>query len=187
MVLVKIKNNYQIFFYFSKVAMDEREIIIIILTFLVLLHTIIGFASVAAMLSFFFSKNIPYVDSLALLSVISFLICKQCLSIDIYDYFKGSLGIEELPDYAKDNFFRKKIHNFNGTQSIDYTHLRLDKLDNLEPLKTCIDPDKYQLFFNRKVQYIIFNTVLTLILAIKYNKKEYLPLFLIWVFMTFPA
>ena len=166
--------------------MEERNIFII-LAFLVILHTIIGLASVGTMLSFFFNKNIPYIDSLAFLSVISFLLCKRCLFIDIYDYFKGDIDPEDLPDYSKDNYFRKKMHNFNGSQSVDYTYLRLDILDNLDPLKKCIDPGQYRLFFNRKVHYIIFNTILTLILAVKYDKKQYLPLFLIWVFATFPA
>lgn len=165
----------------------EEETVIYVLALLVIVHTLVGLASVASMVSFCFNKNIPYVDFLAFLSVISFLLCNKCLSIDFYEFCKGDLTPEEIPDFAKDNYLRKKIHNFNGTQSTDYTHLRLDKINNLEPLMDCDDPELYKLFFNRKVQYIVFNSIMALMLSVKYNKKEYFPLFMIWVFMTFPA
>lgn len=165
----------------------QEDTVIYLLAFLVILHTFVGLASVAAMLSFFLGFNLPYVDFLALLSVISFLICNKCLSIDLYEICKGTLEDHKIPDYARDNYFRKKMHNFNGTQSVDYTNLRLDKLNHIEPLINCDDPELQKLFFNRKVQYIIFNIILAVILAVKYNKKEYLPLLLIWVFVTFPA
>ena len=164
---------------------EERRVIIVILTIFVILHTAFGLAGIVSMVSFFLSMNFPAADYLSMLSVISFLLCRRCIAIDIYRLVKGDS--ENLPDYAKDNYFRKKIHNFKGTQSIDYTHLRLDILENLEPLKACENPEEYALFFNRKVQYIVFNTILLLVLAIKYNKKQYLPLYMLWIFMTFPA
>lgn len=166
-------------------SQQERRAIIAILTTLVILHTVFGLAGIVSMVSFFFSLNFPVADYLSILSVISFLLCQRCVAIDAYDFVKGDC--EDLPDYAKDNYFRKKIHNFKGTQSVDYTHLRLDILENLEPLKACGDPAEYALFFNRKVQYIVFNTILLLVLAIKYGKKEYLPLYMLWIFSTFPA
>lgn len=164
---------------------EERRVIIVILTIFVILHTVFGLAGIVSMVSFFLSMNFPAADYLSMLSVFSFLVCQRCVAIDAYDCVKGDT--QDLPDYAKDNYFRKKIHNFKGTQSVDYTHLRLDILENLEPLKACRDPKEYSLFFNRKVQYIVFNTILLLVLAIKYNKKEYLPLYMLWVLFTFPA
>lgn len=166
-------------------AEEERRVIIVILTIFVILHTIFGLAGVVSMISFFIGMNFPIADYLSILSVISFLVCQRCVAIDAYDFVKGDC--EDLPEYACDNFFRKKIHNFKGTQSVDYTRLRLDILENLEPLEVCANPEEFRLFFNRKVQYIVFNTILLLVLAIKYNKKQYLPLYMLWIFATFPA
>jgi hypothetical protein len=164
---------------------SQRQTVIIVLTFLVILHTVFGLAGVVSMVSFFFDKDFPIADCLSILSVISYILCQRCVAIDAYDYAKGTE--QNLPDHARDNYFRKKIHNFRGTQSVDYTHLRLDILDNLEPLKVCANPEEFSLFFNRKVQYIVFNTILLLVLSIKYGKKQYLPLYMLWIFATFPA
>jgi hypothetical protein len=166
---------------------ENRQTIIGILVFLVISHTIFGLAGIVSMVSFFVGGNFPVADYLSFLSVFSYLICQRCVAIDAYDYVKADTETENLPDYAKDNYFRKKIHNFKGTQSVDYTHLRLDILSNLEPLKVCLDPEEFSLFFNRKVQYIVFNTILLLALAVKYDKKQYLILYMLWVFWTFPA
>jgi hypothetical protein len=166
-------------------AEETRQTVIAILVFLVISHTIFGLAGIVSMVSFFVGGDFPVADYLSFLSVFSYLICQRCVAIDAYDYVKADT--ENLPDYAKDNYFRKKIHNFKGTQSVDYTHLRLDILSNLEPLKVCLNPDEFSLFFNRKVQYIVFNTILLLALAVKYDKKQYLILYMLWVFWTFPA
>jgi hypothetical protein len=154
---------------------------IFLLTICVIMHTIFGIGSVATMLTFSFREHYIIFDFLALCSVISFLIFKRCLAIDIYEFIKGDLEDSEIPFYAKDNFFRKLIHNFNDTQTIDYTYKRLDILDNISEISDC------HLFFNRKVQYILFNTVLILILGVKYRVEFLLPLFMAWVMITFPA
>jgi hypothetical protein len=163
--------------------------IIILLSVLVIIHSIFGIASVTTMLTFFYDKDIPIADYLSGLSVISFIFFNKCLAIDIYDYCKGDINPEKLPEYCKDNYIRKKIHKLNGCDfSEDHTYLRLDKIKNLTPLKECSNNNgDFELFFNRKIQYIVFNIILTIILAVKYKIKEYLPLLLLWVFFTFPA
>ena len=152
---------------------------IVLLTAIVIFHTIVGLGSVGAMISYSINENYPIFDLLAFLSIISFLLFKRCIAIDIYSIFKEGIPDSEIPDYAKDNYFRSIIH---GTRdSPDHTHLRLDILDNIKGISDS------NLFFNRKAQYIIFNTVLVMLLSTKYNFKFLLPLFLAWVLYTFPA
>jgi hypothetical protein len=154
---------------------------ILILSSLVIIHTVVGLGSVGAMITYSLGDNYPIFDILAFFSIISFLIFRRCIAIDIYDLFKEGIPDSEIPDYARDNYFRKMIHSYSDSESIDFTHLRLDILDNIKGISDC------HLFFNRKAQYIIFNTVLVMILSTKYSFKFLLPLFLSWVLIVFPA
>ena len=155
------------------------EINIFLLTIIVISHTIVGLGSVGSMITYSINENYPILDILAFLSIVSFLLFKRCIAIDIYDIFKEGIPDSEIPDYARDNYFRNIIHLNPG--AIDYTHMRLDILDNIKGISEC------NLFFNRKAQYIIFNTVLVMLLTTKYHFKFLLPVFLSWVLFTFPT
>ena len=172
----------------------DNSRIIFILTVLSIGHTIFGISSVISMVSFSLNLDVPIADTLAFLSVLSFIFLGKCVYIDIYNYFKKGIPECDIPCHAKDNYARKKFHQFFSKNEKgdcppekDHTNLRLDKICNITPMLTCSEPEEMTLFFNRKIQYILFNSILLIMLSVKYGFKQYLPLFIIWIIITFPA
>ena len=158
-----------------------------LLSISVFIHSIIGISSFIFIL--FYSLNIhnSFIDLLAICIVISFIIYKNCIDIDIYEDIYSLDNNHDIPDYAKDDFIRKyivKIFNLD-TDNTDYTNLRLDKLTNLRPMLNISNNQNITTLFNRKIHYICINIILSVLLITKYNLQYLLPCLIIWFFSTF--
>jgi hypothetical protein len=161
---------------------------IFLLTLIVIGHVFFSASSILFILLYSLGINSVVVDALALGTVISFLIFRRCIAIDIYEYVRG--GDTEIPDFARDNFFRKCIQgllNRENHRKVDMTHHRLDILENIFPIVETCDTETVEMMLNRKNHYIIINIIMAVILLVKYNLKQFLPLLIVWLFLTFPV
>jgi hypothetical protein len=159
---------------------------ILTLALLVISHLIIFMATILFIVFFAYNKDNSIVNAIVIGVVFSFIVFRRCVYIDIYEYIRD--GNINIPDYAKDNYYRKMAQNWLGTKCEtrkDLTNFRLDILDNLNPLVKCVDPEEIKDMYNYKIQYTCLNILLTIILLIKYDMKKFLPLFLVWFFVVF--
>ena len=121
----------------------------------------------------------------------AFIIFNRCILIDLYDYIKDLDNIKDLiPEYAKDNFIRNKIKNFFSSKQyssdIDYTQYRLDILNNVLPMKLLKDIRLLENMYNHKIQYVLANIVLIILLLCKYNLHRCIPILVIWIIKQYP-
>jgi hypothetical protein len=161
---------------------------IFLLTLIVIGHVFFSASSILFILLYSFGVNNKVVDFLALGTVISFLIFRRCIAIDIYEYVRD--GDTEIPDFARDNFFRKCIQgllNREDHKKVDMTHYRLDVLKNICPIVETNDSVATEMMLNRKNHYIVINIIMAVILLIKYDLKQFLPLLVVWLFLIFPV
>ncbi|HEY9703208.1 MAG TPA: hypothetical protein V6C58_12215 [Allocoleopsis sp.] len=165
---------------------DNRNLKIYFLTFLVILHGIFSFAGTISVISYTFNLHFLIVDILVLTIVVSFLLFRRCVMIDIYYYFKNLFGITDLPEYAKDNYPRNLFKKLIGRKpsNKDLTELRLDIISNLKPFVQSSE-EKMKILMGRKFQYITMNLLLTFILISKYKVKFLVPLVFVWIFIVF--
>lgn len=166
---------------------EKSNLKIPLLSISVFIHSIIGISSFIFIL--FYSLNIhnSFIDLLAIIIVISFILYKKCIAIDIYEDIYSLDNNHNIPDYAKDNFVRQtivKLFDLNSDNT-DYTNLRLDRINNLNPMLNITDNEYITIMFNRKIHYICINIILTVLLITKYNLHFLLPVFIIWFFSTF--
>lgn len=165
----------------------QSETKIFLLSLLVFSHSVFILCSIIFM--GFHWKTGLLLDLIVLAPILSFVIFKKCILIDIYDYIKNLDNIEHsLPDRAKDNYLRnivKKFFKVNTGEEVDYTPLRLDVLENIDPLLGLSDCQMLQTFHNRKIHYIIGNVIITLLMFQKYQITKLLPIFVAWLVKTF--
>lgn len=173
-------------------VIDQSKTKIFLLILSVFIHSIFIAASVFFMVfSCFTSKRSIVLDSLVAAVIISFILFKKCIMIDIYEYIKNLDGLEyELPAIAKDNYLRNSIKKFlgltlNNEDEVDYTPLRLDDITNTNPMKNLNDEDVINHLYNRKMHYIIGNIILIMIMISKYNLTKGIPVFVVWLVKTF--
>ncbi len=165
----------------------QLQTTVVLLSISVIIHSFFGIASLITIITYSFSKNLLLFDILSSINVLSLLIFKKCLAVDIYECIRGDT--ENLPDIAKDNFLRNKIVSLfkdNSGTVEDFTQLRLDKIDNLTPLINSTDTSYFTKMYNRKHHYLLINIILMIILLTKYNMKKFIPLIIIWIFTIFP-
>lgn len=155
---------------------------VIWLSILVFIHSVISLSSFGFIIAFSLGYDNKYLDLLAASIVISFLVFRQCVAIDIYDYFKENRN--ELPRFAKDNFLRNLIL---GKKDKDLTSLRLDKINNNKPLAEAENEELVDKFFNRKIHYIGINLILAVLICIKYKHPELIMFLIPWILFNFPA
>ncbi len=150
------------------------------LTLLVIIHSIFCVSGSLFLLSFAFNKDIKILDILVLFTIISFIVFRRCIMVDIYNFFKK--GVKNIPDYAKDNYPRKMLKKMLGKKipDKDLTPLRLDIISNICPL-VGEKEENIKKFFNRKIEYLLFNIILTTVFLIKYNLQKFIPLLAVWV------
>lgn len=165
---------------------------IFLLVCLVGIHMIFMISSIIFMITYSFNTNYKnnFLDFMIICIVVSFIIFKKCILIDIYEYIKNLDDIEDdLPDIAKDNYFRNKLKTLFGGKinkdAIDYTVYRLDKLKNVEPMYQNLDKNLIQNMYNHKVHYLLANIILILMLLHKYKLEKMIPLFIVWILNVF--
>jgi hypothetical protein len=157
---------------------------ILSLALLVISHLIIFIATILFIVFFAYNKDNSIVNAIVIGVVFSFIVFRRCVYIDIYEYIRDDLVV---PDYAKDNYYRKMAQNWMGSScnDTDLTDFRLDILDNVTPFVKCSNRKEITEMYNYKIQYTCLNILLTIIVLIKYDMKQFLPLFLVWFFATF--
>ena len=157
-----------------------------ILTTLVVIHSIIGISSILFILLYAFSINVPIITTAVICIVLSFIIFRRCIHIDIYEYVRD--GEDDIPDYAQDNYIRKLIQKIllkEPERCKNLTDLRLDIIGNVEPLLLCDTKHDMIDICNYRIHYIVINVILIILLMLKYKLKQFLPLFLLWFFVVF--
>ena len=170
--------------------MKQSNIKIFLLQFSVIVHVIFQLACIIFIVTTSLkSHHSSLIDLLVSCVVISFLLFKRCILIDIYDYikYKDNL-IENLPYTTNDNFLRhmlKKGINSTEDLDVDYTQFRLDIIDNLDPMHLLNDKKLYKNMFYHKMQYILINIILILMLIYKYNLYFLIPLLIGWLLSIF--
>lgn len=174
--------------------MQKSETKIFFLFLVVIVHSIFILACLFFMISHsFFNYHNNYIDILALMTCLSFIVYKKCILVDIYYFIKNMGCFKEeclkveccLPEHTKDNYLRNKIKNICGLipDDIDYTHYRLDKLDNISPILK--NKELSQIMFNHKMHYLLSNVIVTVMLINKYNYNKFLPVFILWILNIF--
>lgn len=158
-----------------------------LLSIFVFIHSIIGISSFIFILFYSLKIHSSFIDILAICIVVSFIIYKKCIAIDIYEDIYSLDNNNDIPYFAKDNFLRNYIVNiFNlNSDNTDFTSLRLDKINNLSPLLNINNNNYITTLFNRKIHYICINIILSVLLITKYNLQYLLPCLIIWFFSTF--
>lgn len=173
---------------------EQSKTKVFLLSLVVFIHAFIILGSIL----FLFLNSIEYdnkfLELLAISIVLSFIIFKRCIIIDIYEYIKNLDNLNyELPEYAKDNYLRNSLKVFFGicekdydfNKEIDYTSLRLDILNNLDPMIKKYDKETYTNMYNRKIHYLIGNIILLFVILNKYKLEKIIPFFIIWIMNVF--
>lgn len=155
------------------------------LTFLVITHAIFCVAGSLFIVSYSFGYNFPILDFLVLANVVSFIVFRRCIMIDIYNYFAN--GKKNLPDRAKDNYPRILFNKLLGKtkNKRDLTPLRLDIIQNIKPFVNTSNVKKINTFLNRKIEYTSINILLTVLLITKYRLNFLLPVLFVWILYNF--
>lgn len=172
--------------------MNQSRTKIFLLTLLVIIHSFFTISCVLFILLNSFSKttNYSYLDFIVSIVVMSFLIYKRCILIDIYLHIKNLDNLPHyiniIPDIAKDNYIRNKLIRNNHKHKKDYTKHRLDILDNVDPLHRTKCCDTLRIMFNHKIHYIISNIIIINILIFKYDINIALPIVISFILNEFP-
>lgn len=167
----------------------KKFIKIIFMTMMSIVHLLVGLSTILFILLYSLGIDISIVTLSATMVALSFVIFRRCIQIDIYEYIKGFDN--NLPDCCKDGWIFKKIQEFlfnkDPNNSGHFSTQRLDILSNLNPFLNTDNFDVIDGIHNERIHYIVINSVLAILLLVKYNLKEYIPLFLIWFFTIFPV
>jgi hypothetical protein len=167
---------------FVKALVKKKQILVA----MSLLHTILGFIVVACILSFSFDINLPYVDLMASLVPISFVIFRRCIHLDACEFIKNG---EKMPEYTEDGYFFNKLQRYIfNTEILSKTELRDFKggdIGDVEHFCSIDDENIIKGIFNEKVHYITINSIIIVVLAAKYNMKKFIPMYLAWFFYNF--
>jgi hypothetical protein len=125
-------------------------------------------------------------DTISVLVPISFILFTRCIQNDIQDYIKGD---DTLSPCTEDNYFSSKLQKlFLGKEVFFKDYVKDYKRGHIHDVKHFVelkDPKIIKDIFTERVQYIVINCILVIILLSKYNYKQFIPLFLIWFFITF--
>lgn len=169
----------------EETKIEKNKARIYLVTFLVLLHTIITINNFLFIIFFSIGKSNKVVDFIVLASILSFVLFGKCIFVDIYHYIKGN---SLFPEYCEENYYKKLLQRWlrsDAKYSKDLTKLRLDILRNVDPLLECESKEELTDMFNFKMHYTTISVVLTILLLIKYNLKSMIPMLIIWFFVIF--
>lgn len=159
---------------------------IYLLSALVLVHGLFSVSTISNILLYSLGRHSVTLDILSAIVVFSFVIFKRCIMIDIYEYFRD--GETNLPRMAKDNYVREELKSITKRKQKekDLTPLRLDIITNIIPLLKVDNKDDFMKLYSRKINYMVINVIIAVILCIKYKIKYLIPGLLVWLFSMFP-
>lgn len=156
------------------------------LSLLVLIHAFIRVIAILFIILYSFGKHNNYVTIIVVGVVLSFVIFQRCIHVDLFEFIRNN--DDNLPEHTKDNYYIalfRKILNSDNKHSDDLTSLRLDILDNIDPYVECNTKKEMNELLNIKIHYIVFNMIFAVLLLVKFNLKQFLPLLLVWFFTIF--
>ena len=165
------------------------------LILMVITHSIFSLSSFLFIIAFALDKDIPFLNSVVAVTVISFIFFNRCIAIDAYEYIRN--GRENLPSVAEDDLARNILKTFTrpkepkepkGPKTKDIKKkfkknksLRLDIIKNIKPIVECNDHSLVMKFISRKMHYIVINIILTVIFLVKLEKQKYIPFLILWL------
>ena len=165
------------------------------LALLSFIHNLVFLAGIMFVLNFSIERQSTTSTTIILAVVLSFVIFKRCIHFDLYDYIKDSTNDSLLPGYTKDNYYVNLIKGlFNEKEKeekktnpcqLDISHLRLDIINNHEPFKNCKNKEEIISMCDYKIRYITISSLLTILVLIKLNMKQLIPIFFIWFLNIF--
>jgi hypothetical protein len=172
---------------------SQHNIDTFLLTLVAVIHSIFTVAIISFVVLTPFGYSFYLLNILIFLHVFAFIFFRRCVMTDIYDFFieKSGLVENELPYMAKDNFVRDYIKSLIRGKKISkskkksFKHLRLDVIKNVKPFLNCKDEKYFKLIYNNKIQYIVINIIIVMMMIYKYNLQKLIPLLLAWVFTEF--
>ena len=157
-----------------------------ILTSLSIIHTILGLIVFSSIYFYSIEYNVLWVDIIACLVPISFILFRRCIHLDIHNYIKNN---EELPEYTEDGYYFNKLQKIIFKKEIlSKTCLKQYKggyVDSVEHFCELNDEQTIKDIFNEKIHYIVINCILVITLLSKYNMKKIIPIYLLWFFYNF--
>lgn len=158
------------------------------LILMVITHSIFSLSSLLFIIAFALDKDVPFLNSVVAITVISFIFFNRCIAIDAYEYIRN--GREDLPSVAEDNLARNILKTFTRSKNKNKDKkkkfkknksLRLDIIKNIKPIVECNDHSLVMKFISRKMHYIVINIILTVIFLIKLEKQKYIPFLILWL------
>jgi len=162
-------------------SVKELDIHVLKLVMIVILHSIFSISSFLFIGAFSIGKDIPFLNFVVSVTVISFIFFNRCIAIDLYEYVRA--GRDELPDVATDDLARNILKTFLGKKKTPKKHatLRLDILKNVQPLADTDDSELVLKFLSRKMHYVVINMIITVIFLVKLDKKWLIPALIPWL------
>ncbi len=153
------------------------------LIFIVLLHSVFSISSFIFIITFALGKNIPILNWIVSITVLSFIFFNRCVAIDLYENVRKER--EDIPEVARDdlakNILKTILRKPKKKKEDKHTSLRLDIIKNIKPIVDCDDHELVMKFISRKMHYIVINIIITVIFLIKINKQQYIPLLILWL------
>ena len=168
--------------------MKQYKSTIFILSLIVFIHSIFSISCISFIILHSLNKEYIFINILVFMVIISFLLYKRCVLIDLYMYINNLDYSDSLPAIAKDNYLRNKINSLIGNKEpeIDYTPFRLDILENDESMYKEKNKELHKNMYNHKIHYLLANIILIIIFLHKYNLTRLLPVLIIWITRIFP-
>lgn len=149
-------------------------------------HTILGMIVVSSIYFYSIGYDVLWVDIVACLVPISFIIFRRCIHIDVCEYIKNN---EEFPEYTEDGYYFNQLQKLIFKKEIiSKSHLKDYKggyVDDVEHFCELNDQETIRDIFNEKIHYIVINCILIITLLTKYNMKRLIPIYLMWFFYNF--
>lgn len=157
-----------------------------ILISLSITHTILGMIVLSSIYFYSIDYDVQWVDIVACLVPISFIIFRRCIHLDLHELIKNN---EALPEYTEDGYYFNELQKLIFKKEIiSKSHLKEYKggpVGSVEHFCDLEDEEIIKDIFNEKVHYIVINCILVVILLSKYNMKRLIPLYLAWFFYNF--
>jgi hypothetical protein len=157
-----------------------------LLTIMSFAHTLLTFIIIINIVLYSFDINVPLFDFFTALVPISFILFKKCAHLDLHNYIKSD---DIFPEYTEDTYFFSKIQKmFFGKELINRSSIDIYKgaiVGDITSFVELSDKEIIKNIFNEKIQYIVINCIIIIILLTKYKQKKFIPVFLIWFFSVF--
>ena len=158
-------------------------------------HTYFTIGSITFIVANSIGISSSILDLAAILTFCSFFFFRRCVMIDIYNGIKEDVEEMNLPFLARDSSTRELLKKFtrkfvkpkqNPVDEDKIHSMRLDVLKNVDPFVQEDDHPTIKDMYNRKIQYIVGNIILGMVIISKYNLNKLTMVLVAWLLYTFP-